>query len=262
MAPGSSRSSRPATISCVPARVRPPRELDRLADGKGAVERRPLREEADLGEHRRLAKGVAAEHGERALGRGEQARGEREQRRLARGVRPGEPDDLAFGNGKRAAPQPPVTMEALAKVPRVEREPHAAEARLAWRKVVAMSARMLSSSRPAWIAARQPELELGTEGIVVPQRGRRERARDERPAPLARDDEPVALEQAIGLGDRVRIDREIGDHLAHRRQLVTDVDRPEPERLLHLLDDLEVGCDAGGRVEVELDHACIVPPSR
>ena len=113
---------------------------------------------------------------------------------------------------------------------------------------------MLSSSSPAASAASSQRSSSGAQRVVVAQRGGRERARDERAASLARDDEALALELAVGLRDGVRVDREIGDDLAHRRQLVADVDRPQPQRLLDLLHDLQVGGDTGARVEVELDH--------
>jgi len=60
--------------------------------------------------------------------------------------------------------------------------------------------------------------------------------------------------------DGVRVDREVGDDFAHRRQLVSHLDRPEPERLLDLLDDLQVRRNTGPWVEMELDHSPIVTP--
>ena len=99
-----------------------------------------------------------------------------------------------------------------------------------------------------------------TLGMVL-QRGGRERAGDERSAALPCDHQALALEVAIRLRDRVRVDREIRDDLSHRRQLVTDVERSEPERVLHLSHDLQIGRDAGLLVEVELDHRRIVSPS-
>ena len=74
------------------------------------------------------------------------------------------------------------------------------------------------------------------------------------PRPGARLDEAARLELAVSLRDGVRIDREVGDDLTHRGQLVADVEQPEPKRLLHLLDDLEVRRHAGPRIEMELDH--------
>src|SRR6185503_7206841 len=52
----------------------------------------------------------------------------------------------------------------------------------------------------------------------------------------------------------VRIDREVGHDLTHCRQLIADVEEAEAQRLLHLLDDLEVRSNTGPRIEVELDH--------
>ena len=74
------------------------------------------------------------------------------------------------------------------------------------------------------------------------------------PAAGPRLDEAARLELAVALRDGVRIDREVGDDLTHRRQLVADVEQAEPKRLLDLLHDLEVRRHAGARIEMELDH--------
>jgi xylose isomerase len=93
---------------------------------------------------------------------------------------------------------------------------------------------------------------------MVPQRSGSERAGDERAAALPRNHKTLALEIAVRLGDGVRVDREIRDDLAHGRQLVADVERAEPQRVLHLADDLQVGRDSRLRVEMKLDHEGIV----
>ena len=85
-------------------------------------------------------------------------------------------------------------------------------------------------------------------------RGSGQRAGDECAAALPRLDEAARFELSVPLRDGVRIDREIGDDLAHGRQLVADVEQAEPERLFHLLHDLQVGGDTGARIEMELDH--------
>src|SRR4029077_2337845 len=92
------------------------------------------------------------------------------------------------------------------------------------------------------------------------QRGVSERARYEGPAPLLRDDQSLALEVAIRLCDGVRVDREVRDDLSYGRQLVADVERAEPKRVLHLANDLQIGRNSGLRVEVKLDHGGIVSP--
>ena len=89
---------------------------------------------------------------------------------------------------------------------------------------------------------------------MVTQRGVGERAGDERSATLLGDDEPFPFELAVGLGDGVRVDREVGHDLAHGRQLVADVKQPEAKRLSDLLDDLEVRGDARTRIVPKLDH--------
>jgi hypothetical protein len=70
------------------------------------------------------------------------------------------------------------------------------------------------------------------------QRGVGQRAGDERADPLPRRDQPVPLELAVGLEHRVGIDRETGDHVLDRGQLVTLVQQAEPQRLPDLLDEL------------------------
>ena len=62
---------------------------------------------------------------------------------------------------------------------------------------------------PGFERRADPALELCAQLVVVAQRRGRERARDEGAATLPRDDEPVALEIAVRLRDRVRVDREI-----------------------------------------------------
>ena len=62
------------------------------------------------------------------------------------------------------------------------------------------------------------------------------------------------LQLLVRLQHRVRVDRQAGDHLLHRRELVADVEEPEAERVADLLDDLLVGRDSRALVEMELDH--------
>ncbi len=65
----------------------------------------------------------------------------------------------------------------------------------------------------------------------------------------------LTLEVPVGLEHRVRVDRQPGDDLLGRRQLVTWLEKPELQGLMDLLDQLQVGGDAGSRVELELDHS-------
>ena len=65
-------------------------------------------------------------------------------------------------------------------------------------------------------------------------------ARHERAHTLATLYEAFVLELPVRLHHGVGVDRHLGDHLLHGRQLVADVEQAHPYRLLDLLDDLEV----------------------
>jgi hypothetical protein len=49
------------------------------------------------------------------------------------------------------------------------------------------------------------------------------------------------LQLAVGFEHGVGIDRQFGDDLAHRRQLITRFEQVQAQRLLDLLYELEVG---------------------
>ena len=74
------------------------------------------------------------------------------------------------------------------------------------------------------------------------------------PDARAGGDEPVALQLAVGLEHRVGVDRQPGDDVLDRRELVPLAQQPEPQRLPHLLDHLQVRRDTGPAVQRELDH--------
>ena len=100
----------------VPPRIRAPRVLDRVRDAERPVQRRALGDVADLGQDAGIPERVAAENGDRALGRREQAGREREERRLSGGVRPGQADDRALRDLQRQPAQAPLATEALPQV--------------------------------------------------------------------------------------------------------------------------------------------------
>ncbi len=100
----------------------------------------------------------------------------------------------------------------------------------------------------------QPPVQVGAQGAVRGQRGVAQRPDDERADTGAGSDQALVLELAVGLEDRVRVDREVAHDLFDRRQLVALAQEAEPEGLPDLLDDLQVGRDAGARIEMELDH--------
>ena len=64
----------------------------------------------------------------------------------------------------------------------------------------------------------------------------------------------LPLEVPVGLEHGVGVDRQLGHHLLGGRQLVARLEEPELQRLMDLLDQLQVGGDARGGVELELDH--------
>ena len=113
---------------------------------------------------------------------------------------------------------------------------------------------MLSSSSPArralaiqpcratrsgpWAAIDSPPSEAGDEGAHA--------------GPCA--GQPLVLELPVGLEHGVGVDGQLGHHLFDRRQLLALVQQAEAQCLADLLDDLEIGRDAGAAVQVELDH--------
>src|SRR4051812_23831339 len=75
--------------------------------------------------------------------------------------------------------------------------------------------------------------------------------RDECPRTGARVSEPLAFELAIGLQHRVRVDREVFDDLASRRELVTGTHDAVLDRMPDLLHELEIRRNAAARIETE-----------
>ena len=240
----------------VPARVRPPRELDRLANGERAVERRALRHVADLREHRGLAQRVAAEHRDRALGRREQARPRARaastcRRRSGRRARRSRRSGIVSVQSRSA----PLATEALAERPRVERRGVHATRRSASPEASRRSARGCSPRRgPAARAAASQRSSSARSASWCRSEGGASVLATNVPRPCRATTRPsrsrsrYAFATVFGLIARsATTSRTVGSWSP------TSIS-PEPERLLHLLHDLEVGRDAGARVEVELDH--------
>src|SRR5690348_14396979 len=75
-------------------------------------------------------------------------------------------------------------------------------------------------------------------------------------------DEAFVLQLSVCLEHGVRVDRDGSDDFLHSGQLVTGAEHPEAERVLHLLDDLEIRSDPGAALEPELDHVLIPYLSR
>ena len=73
------------------------------------------------------------------------------------------------------------------------------------------------------------------------------------PCPGRPGGQALVLQLPVGLEHRVRVDREGGNHLPDRRQLVSLGEIAQPQRVLHLLDDLQVRRHARARIEAELD---------
>src|SRR5436309_3751699 len=91
------------------------------------------------------------------------------------------------------------------------------------------------------------------------ERGRRVR-RDEGARPGTAVHEAFVLELTVRLEHRVRIDRQLRDDLARRRETVTGAQHPVPHRVPDLVDELSVGRDAGRRIEVEGDGGYFTTP--
>ncbi len=78
--------------------------------------------------------------------------------------------------------------------------------------------------------------------------------RDKRPHAAPRLDQPLALEDLVNLGDRERVDLQVGGELAHRGQLLTRLHLPAGNALLQLVEQLEIkGHPAGGMERDEHD---------
>ena len=175
--------------------------------------------------------------------------------RLAGAVGPDQADDPPAGDRQRAVGEGVPTAVRLAEPFGLEDGGHATPASPEARNVSRKRASMLSSSSPARralcsqrfrsarsgpCAASEPSLNVRVTNVPTPGRAAMR---------------PVVLELAVGLQHRVRVDGEMGDDVLHRRELVTLVQQPEAQGLLHLLDDLQVRRDARAGVEMEVDHA-------
>ena len=112
---------------------------------------------------------------------------------------------------------------------------------------------MLSSSSPARRAlAIQPS--RAAQWSVGGDRLAAERGRDEGPHAGPGAGQTLVLELAVRLEHGVGVDGQLGHHLLDRRQLVALAQQAEAQCLADLLDDLEIGGDAGAAVQMELDH--------
>src|SRR5690349_16210897 len=111
---------------------------------------------------------------------------------------------------------------------------------------VLVQARLVGGGQPAEQGLAQPG-ELGESDLA--QRGLDERAL---PGPAGR--QALGLQVAVGLQHRVRVDRQRGDHVPDLGQLITGLEVAEPQRVLDLLDELQVGRHPRGRIQPELDR--------
>ena len=76
-------------------------------------------------------------------------------------------------------------------------------------------------------------------------------AGDERSGAMAQFDHPFVFELAIDLGDRVWIDDQLLGQRPDAGQLLARAQRAGFDGVLHLLHQLEVDGDAGGRIRAE-----------
>ena len=117
---------------------------------------------------------------------------------------------------------------------------------------------MLSSSSPARRALAIQRLQRLAQRAVRRERLAAEGPGHERPDARTGAGESLVLELAVGLEHRVGVDGELCHDLLDRRQLIALVQESQPQRLADLLDDLEIGGDAGAAVQVELDHEDLI----
>ena len=236
----------------IPARVRRAREVEHLADAEAAVERRALGDVADVRERVGVAARIAAEiETVPSLGSSRPT------------ARPSSVDLPApFGPAmptidcsgivrlqSRSRPRAPIS---LAERRGGEQGIHATRRSSASRSVVETSARMLSASMPARCASTSHSCSARRSASWCSSDEAMSVLETNVPRPCVRLHETLVLELAVGLRDGVRVDRELGDDLAHRRQLVADIEQAQPQSLLHLLHDLQVHRQAGVLIQVEL----------
>ena len=241
--PGRARRSASWARPSSQPRVEPGAEAQVVGDGQARVGRGVLRDEADLGQLRRAGRRAAAEDLDRARGRGQQCRPPGcSSVRLARAVRADQPDHPA----RRGCPACSRTAPSGART--ACPAPRPAGRRLTLcpllggaRKVVGRAPRCSRRpARPARALASQRAQVLSQRAV----RGERLSARvrvTNVPSPGPGGDQPLVLELAVGLEHRVRVDRHLADDLLDGRQLVALAQQPQPQRLAHLLDELQVG---------------------
>ena len=81
---------------------------------------------------------------------------------------------------------------------------------------------------------------------------------DECPLTWSRAHETLTFKVTVSLQDRVRVDRQLGNYLLRRRQLVAWLQEAKTQGLMDLLDKLQIGRYAARCVELEFDQN---PPS-
>ena len=122
------------------------------------------------------------------------------------------------------------------------------------RKVVMNSASMLSSSSPAARALASQRCRSWRSGPCAASDASVSVRVTNVPTPGPGGHQPVVLELPVGLEHRVRVDRQLRHDVLDRRQLVALAQQAEPQRLPHLLHELQVGETPGPAVQVELDQ--------
>ena len=108
--------------------------------------------------------------------------------------------------------------------------------------------------QPGRVGGGQPAEQGAAQPGQFRQRDLAERGLDERALAGPAGRQALGLQLAVGLEHRVRIDGQRGDHIADLGQLIAGLEVSEPQRVLDLLDELQVGRHAGGGVEPELDR--------
>src|SRR5437870_5270875 len=100
----------------------------------------------------------------------------------------------------------------------------------------------------------EPAVEPLAQGLKVTERDNRQACLDVSALPGPAGSETLVLELAVGLEHRVGIDRERGDDILDRGQLIAGRQCAETQSMLDLTDELLVGRDPRLGIEPERDR--------
>jgi hypothetical protein len=108
--------------------------------------------------------------------------------------------------------------------------------------------------QPGRIGGGQPAEQGTSEPRQLGQCDLAEGGLDERALARPSSREALGLQLAVGLEHGIRVDGQRGNHIPDLGQLVAGLEVAEPQRMLNLVDKLQVGRHARRRVQSELDR--------